>query len=232
MSGSARSSPAAAEPLDGAAADHVLEGRPVAQRRQQLERRAACASARAPRPPPPRRSSWRPRAEASSPSAPAAVSSPTEARPAPPATARRTRGWASPSAATSASRASCAPGGAERAGGGRAHRPEGVLRQRGGERRDPRRIGQLAERARRRHPVHRPAAPAPSWRRQSGRLLSSRIDFRTTSPGSKITWVGRAGRRELERVRGLGDRDPLVAARRPSTSKRTSTANLNSGASA
>ena len=72
---------------------------------------------------------------------------------------------------------------------------------------------------------------AASCRRHSAELFSSFTDFSTTSPGSKITCVGRAGRWNSNACDAS-----LTLTRsscsRPATSKRTSVENLNSGASA
>ena len=71
---------------------------------------------------------------------------------------------------------------------------------------------------------------AASCRRHSAAFFSSRIDFNTTSPGSKITCVGRAGRRSSNAC-VASETLTRSSCSRPSISKRTAAENLNGGAS-
>ena len=75
-----------------------------------------------------------------------------------------------------------------------------------------------------------PAAPPPAGAATAAGFFSSRIDFRTTSPGSKITCVGRAGRRNSNAC-VASDTLTRSSRSRPSISKRTGAENLNGGAS-
>ena len=199
----------AAEPLDGAAADDVLVGRPVEQRRQQRHHFRPCASARAPAPLRPRRSSWRrrgagdPRGRGPPPRRPGSRRGPRP-RPVGRAGARRR----SPPPARRARR---------RAGSDRARAPPRPARPRTRRPATPPRGAAMpagsgswpsARAAATRSTASRATA---SCRRHSAGFFSRRIDFRTTSPGIE-DHLGRArGQVKLEGVRRFGHADALVA---------------------
>ena len=106
-----------------------------------------------------------------------------------------------------------ASGLAERARRGGAHAPERIVAQRAGQRRDARRDRAGPASARAAATRSTASRAAASCRRHSAALLSSFTDLRTTSPGSKITWVGRAGRWNSKACVASLTRDAFVAAR-------------------